>query len=273
MAAEAPTDVDTPLAPPARRELLGEIRVVADAARMLGALAWPPRRSDRSERELLVILAPGFGSDGRYLAPLRRHLAGFGFAAEDWGLGKNVAGIDIPHTLDDLSDRWSFTLREEYHGEASVPLLVDRLVEQLQRRHAETGKPVALVGWSLGGYICREAARDLPGIVDRVVTFGSPTKGGPKYTAAADFFRKRGMDLDWIEEEVAGRESNPIRQPITAIYSRSDGIVDWRACIDHHSPNVRHFEVNAAHLGMGFNPTIWKQVVQALDFAGTEALG
>ena len=73
--------------------------------------------------------------------------------------------------------------------------------------------------------------------------------------------------------EIPHRESNPIRQPITAIYSRSDGIVDWRACIDHHSPNVRHFEVNAAHLGMGFNPTIWKQVVQALDFAGTEALG
>ena len=129
-----------------------------------------------------------------------------------------------------------------------------------------------LIGWSLGGYICREAARDLPDIVDRVVTFGSPTKGGPKYTAAADFFRKRGMDLDWIEEEVAARESNPIQQPITAIYSRSDGIVDWRACIDHHSPNVRHVEVNAAHLGMGFNPAVWKQVKQALSSPGLQRM-
>jgi pimeloyl-ACP methyl ester carboxylesterase len=265
MSPEPPTGAGDPLAPPARHELLGEIRVVADAVRMLGALALPPRRSNHGERGPLVILAPGFGSDGRYLAPLRRHLAGLGFVAEDWGLGKNLAGIDIPHTLDDLSDRWSFTPREEYHGEASVPLLVDRLVGQVQRRHAATGKPVALVGWSLGGYICREAARDLPDTVERVVTFGSPTQGGPKYTAAADFFRKRGMDLDWIEEEVAGRESNPIRQPITAIYSRSDGIVDWRACIDHDSPNVRHVEVNAAHLGMGFNPAVWEQVVKALD--------
>jgi hypothetical protein len=80
------------------------------------------------------------------------------------------------------------------------------------------------------------------------------------------------MDLDWIEEEVAGREANPIQQPITAIYSRSDGVVDWRACIDHHSPNVRHVEVNAAHLGMGFNPTIWRHIVQALDLGGTETL-
>lgn len=265
MAADPRTDAGEPLSPPARRELLGELRVIADAARMLGALALPPRRSGHEEREPLVILAPGFGSDGRYLAPLRRHLSGLGYRAEDWGLGKNLAGIDIPHTLDDLSDRWSFTPRAEYHGEAGVPLLVDRLVEHIRGRQAEAGQPVALVGWSLGGYICREAARDLPDIVNRVVTFGSPTQGGPKYTAAADFFRKRGMDLDWIEEEVAGRESDPIRQPITAIYSRSDGIVDWRACIDHHSPNVRHVEVNAAHLGMGFNPTVWKQVTQALD--------
>lgn len=272
MADDLPADAAGPLAPPDRRELLGEVRVVADAARMLGALALSSWRSPGDRRGPLVILAPGFGSDGRYLAPLRRHLASLGFSAEDWGLGKNLAGVDIPHELDDLSDRWSFTPRAEYHGEAGVPLLVDRLFDRVRQRHAETGQTVALVGWSLGGYICREVARDLPEVVERVVTFGSPTRGGPKYTAAADLFRKRGMDLDWIEEEVAGRESNPIRQPVTAIYSRSDGIVDWRACIDHHSPNVRHVEVNAAHLGMGFNPAVWKQVYQALSSPGQQGM-
>ena len=239
--------------------------MLGDAARMLAAMAVSPWRSRSEARGLLVLLVPGFGSDGRYLAPLRRYLTLHGFDAEDWGLGKNLAGVNLPHTLDDLSDCWSFAPHEGYDGEASVPLLCDRLLEQVQRRHEAAGLPVALVGWSLGGYICREAARDLPEVIERVITFGSPTRGGPKYTAAAPFFRKRGMDLDWIEDEVARRESNPIRQPITAIYSRSDGIVDWRACIDHHSPRVHHVEVNAAHLGMGLNPTVWKEVLAALE--------
>ena len=94
---------------------------------------------------------------------------------------------------------------------------------------------------------------------------GSPTIGGPKYTAAASFFRIRGMDLDWIEAEIAGRERQPITQPITAIVSKSDGVVSWQAAWDHHSPNVQHIEVRAAHLGMGFNPTIWGHVTEALE--------
>ena len=97
---------------------------------------------------------------------------------------------------------------------------------------------------------------------------GSPTIGGPKYTAAVDFFRKRGMDVDWIEENIRRREERAIRQPITAIFSKSDAVVSWQAAIDHHSENVRHVEVNAAHLGMGFNPTIWQQVVAALETDG-----
>jgi L-rhamnose isomerase len=94
---------------------------------------------------------------------------------------------------------------------------------------------------------------------------GSPTIGGPKYTAAATYFRRRGMDLDWIEEEIKKRESRPIRQPITAIFSKSDSVVSWQATIDHHSENVTHVEVDAAHLGMGFNPTILAHVVSALE--------
>jgi len=231
---------------------------------MLGAVALSPLRRRRPSQGLLVLLAPGFGSDGRFLAPLRRNLERQGYAAEDWGLGRNLAGIEIRHTLGDLSDRWSFAPRADYHGEGSVALLCDRLIEHIEARHRDTGLPVALVGWSLGGYLCREAARDLPETVDRVITLGAPTQGGPKYTAAASFFRNRGMDLDWIEQEVRKREAKPIRQPITAIYSRTDGIVAWRACIDRCSPNVRNVEIDAAHIGMAINPVVWRHVLDAL---------
>jgi L-rhamnose isomerase len=69
---------------------------------------------------------------------------------------------------------------------------------------------------------------------------------------------------DRLAERVSRRHAESGR-PITAIYSKSDGVVSWEAAIDRHSPNVRHPEVNVAQLGMGFNPTVWSHIVQALD--------
>jgi len=42
-------------------------------------------------------------------------------------------------------------------------------------------------------------------------------------------------------------------------------VVAWKAAIDHYSPNVTHVEVNAAHLGMGFNQKIWSIIKDALE--------
>ena len=47
----------------------------------------------------------------------------------------------------------------------------------------------------------------------------------------------------------------------TAIYSRRDGIVDWRACID---PQATPVEVTASHLGMAFDPRVIDLVSAAL---------
>lgn len=259
------TESSHPIPTPRRRAMLLETRTAIDVARMIPPLLNSHLRPPRAARNMPVMVIPGFGSGDAYTRPLRAYLRRMGFHAEGWGLGRNLAGVDLPHTLDDLSDRWAFTPKREYRGEASVPYLCDRLIERIRARHRELRRPISLIGWSLGGYLAREAARDLPDIVQRVITMGSPTVGGPKYTAAADFFRRRGMDLDWIEENIRHRERRPIRQPVTAIISRSDAVVSWQAAIDHHSQDVRHIEVNAAHLGMGFNPTIWRQVVAALE--------
>jgi pimeloyl-ACP methyl ester carboxylesterase len=85
------------------------------------------------------------------------------------------------------------------------------------------GAPVRLIGWSLGGYLAREVAREHPHAVQQVITLGSPVIGGPKYTAVAGAYRRRGVDLDAIEAEVAVRNELPLDTPITAIYSQSDG--------------------------------------------------
>ncbi|MDJ0878374.1 MAG: alpha/beta hydrolase [Halieaceae bacterium] len=259
-------DAGTP-APPKRSLMLLEARAALDAARMLAPLAASSLGRTPEPADTLVIVAPGFGSGDRYTLPLRRYLKRKGFRAEGWGLGTNLAGTNLEHTQDDLSERWDFSRRDDYRGEAGVPFLVDHFYERVLERHRETGMKISLIGWSLGGYMAREVARDLPDIVERVITMGSPTVGGPKYTAAAPFFDKSGMDLDWIEDEIARRESQPISQPITAIVSKTDAIVDWNAAIDRYSPNVQHIEVDAAHLGMGFNPEIWSHVLEAMNSA------
>ncbi len=259
------TETTGSFSPPRRSAIVMETRTVLELARMMVPLLNARRLPPSARAGAHVVVVPGFGASDRSTAPLRHYLDRRGFRTEGWGLGKNMAGVNLPHELDDLSDGWVFTPKADYRGEGSVPYLCDRLMDRLRERYAEVGQPISLIGWSLGGYLAREAARDLPDIVDRVITMGSPTVGGPKYTAAAGFFRQRGMDLDWIEEGIEKRETRPISQPITAIYSKSDAIVSWEAAIDRFSGNVRHIEVDAPHLGMGFNPTVWSHVVAALE--------
>jgi len=49
----------------------------------------------------------------------------------------------------------------------------------------------------------------------------------------------------------------------TSVYSRSDGIVDWRSCLDPHADE--HVEVNASHCGMGVNAQAFLVVAESLD--------
>ena len=221
--------------------------------------------STRAESPVIVL--PGFGGNDVFTLPLRHYLYRLGYYAEGWGLGTNNAGLDIPlpHALKDLSAGWRLAPKPDYRGEAAVCYLCDRFAARVRQRYQALGRPLTLVGWSLGGYIAREVARDLPDLIERVITLGTPVIGGPKFTLVAGYFRRRGMDLDWIEQEILKREARPITQPITAIYSKTDAVVGWQAAIDRFNPHVRHIEVNTSHSGIVFNPNVWVQVVAALN--------
>ncbi len=186
-------------------------------------------------------MAPGFASDDSWTESLRRFLSGLAWNVRGWGLGRN-------------------------HGRVSE--LIPALVERTEAFRDETGCRVRLVGWSLGGYLVREVARERPDLVDRVITLGAPVVGGPKYTASAPMYVKKGYDLDEIERGAAEREATPIQVPIEAVYSRTDGIVAWRACIDHHSPDVRHHEVFSSHLGLVASPAVFRLVAEQLAADG-----
>jgi len=258
------TRPDAELRAPAPGAAWRESRTLFDLGHMLVPLLMPAGQAlARRKRNILVL--PGFGADDRATWPLRRYLKKLGHHAEGWGLGLNRAGVEIKHTLADLSPGWAIEPVARYRGEGSVPMLCDRMVVRARERHAALGGPLTLIGWSLGGVVAREVARELPDLVEEVITLGTPVLGGPKYTAAAAFFRKRGMDLDWIEREVAKRQAQPIRVPITAIASPSDGVVGFAATRDHHSPDVRHVDVDASHVGLCFNPVVWRQIVDTLN--------
>ena len=53
----------------------------------------------------------------------------------------------------------------------------------------------------------------------------------------------------------------------TSIYSRSDGVLHWRACLD---PQARHVEVSSSHCGMAVNPVVYREIGHALAL-GTPA--
>ena len=125
---------------------------------------------------------------------------------------------------------------------------------------------MAPVGWSLGGVLAREVARERQDLVKSVVTLGSPIIGGPKYTRAAAFYeRVMGEDLDEIEGAVVERNRIPISVPLTAIYSRRDAVVKWEACIDRYNQHCEHIEVDASHLSLGFDPRVLQLVRRAIE--------
>jgi thioesterase domain-containing protein len=169
---------------------------------------------------------------------LRRH----GHRVRDWGLGRNTGAA-----------------RE-------LRIALEPIVRAVIDEHSA---PVVLVGWSLGGFIAREFAREHPQQVRKVITLGTPVIGGPRYTATARRYQDEGHDLDELERAVMSRYATPIEVPVTAIYSKRDGIVAWRACIDRWSPHVEHVEVDATHLGLVLSPhvrSIVAREIGALDY-------
>jgi pimeloyl-ACP methyl ester carboxylesterase len=109
--------------------------------------------------------------------------------------------------------------------DAQLPVLVDRLV-------TEHGAPVSIVGWSLGGIFARRLALRVPHQVRQVISLGSP-------------FALAGRPL-----------TRPLPVPSTSVYSRWDGVVDWRKCRQRPGPRSENVAVRSSHLGMGHDPAV-----------------
>lgn len=109
--------------------------------------------------------------------------------------------------------------------------VLDGMSERLSAIASKHGERVSLVGWSMGGLYARDLAVRHPQIVRQVITFGSPHR----------LFGRTDVDL-------------PV--PVTSIYSRTDGVVPWRACLNEAGPRRENIEVVGSHFGYGHHPTV-----------------
>ncbi len=189
-----------------------------------------------------VLVLPGFvGSDGSTLA-LRRLLRRLDYHVHAWRLGRN----------------WGPTDR-----------IIDGLGERVRGLLEQHGQPLTLIGHSLGGVYSREIARAAPEAVRQVITLGSPVMRPPgTKSAATPLFRALSpVHSDRVRDADPERIRQPIPVPLTAIFTKSDGVVPWRICIPNAGPRVESIEVRGSHSGLIHNPAA---IAVILDRLGRE---
>lgn len=222
---------------PASGGVIREARGFMELPRLL--LRFPAlARQPRGNREPVLII-PGYGAGDGSTIILKAYLQLLGYRVRGWGLGRN---------------------------QGRVADLLPPILKRLANLHRRSGhQRVTIIGWSLGGYLAREVARERPDLVRQVITLGTPVVGGPKYTVLAAVYRKRGIDIDAVAAEVEWRTNAArLETPVLAIYSRADAVVAWQACIDRQTPNIEHVEVKTTHLGFGFSPEVYKIIARNL---------
>jgi triacylglycerol lipase len=202
-----------------------------------------------------VVIIPGFLGTDLYLTEIHGWLARIGYRPYFSGIGINA---DCPN------------------------LLIQRhLNTTIDRARAETGRKIHLIGHSLGGVIARSVAGQRTKDVASVITLAAPIRGtvmSRTVLHAAEAIRLRilhehgpGVLPQCYTGGCTCRFVDSLRREVphsmlqTAIYTRHDGIVDWRYCITRNA--AVDFEVPGTHVGMAFNPLAYSIVADRLAAA------
>jgi pimeloyl-ACP methyl ester carboxylesterase len=221
--------VNGPFEPPPLRNLVGEACHLAERVMLPAALLYVRPLRDRPHP---VLVLPGLWSSDRSTAVLRYALAARGYAVQGWGLGRHPMWTDT-----------------------SWRALAVHLAE-IQQCHAE---PVSLVGISAGGIVAREFARQRPQLVRQVITIGSPFRfrHGDRNRMSSIIARIDGGAPPSHFERLPREEERPaLPMPSTSIYSRGDGLVDWRTCTQEPGHGRDDIEVRGSHLGLAQNAAV-----------------
>ena len=153
-----------------------------------------------------------------------------------------------------------------------------RELTRLEAKLAEFDRPVVVIGQSRGGTLARALAAGHPDSVAGLVMLGSPVRdplavSDPVMRTVRSFARIgdlgiRGIFSSECADGACCAEFRKLLEapldsdlPTLAVYSRTDGIVDWRACLD---PDVRCVEVEGSHCGMAVNAAVYRELEELL---------
>jgi triacylglycerol lipase len=244
-----------PYVPPLWRET----RVGLEAARLLRSPVWRGAGVPPGDGRP-VLLIPGFMAGDGTLATMARWLRANGYWTRRAGIRANVGC-----------------------SQEACERIEERLVALAER----TGLPVAIIGQSRGGVLARVVASRRPDLVSGIVTLGAPTIGmlrvhplvlvqvgvvGALGTGRVPgLFRMsclRGTCCKAFRDDLQGRFPAHVRY--VCVYSRSDGVVDWRACLDGAADEL--VEIDASHCGMALSAGAYAVAARALASFADEPL-
>jgi triacylglycerol lipase len=148
-------------------------------------------------------------------------------------------------------------------------VVIKPLLETLAQMHARTGARISLVGHSRGGVLAKVISHRKPDLVEQVITLGSPlndpfdlhplTMAGVRAAQMYNVVRyghPASVEMRFMRDLAA-----PPRVPTTSIYSRSDGVINWRACL---RPDVNSIAVHGSHVGLTVNPDVYRILAHLL---------
>jgi pimeloyl-ACP methyl ester carboxylesterase len=187
-----------------------------------------------------VMVLPGFMGSETSTKALREYIAKLGYDVYDWGMGRNFGKLDY----------------------------VDLLLTRVDEIYFQTGQPVSLIGWSLGGVYARQIAKENPKKVRQLITMGSPFSGltEPNNISWLYSLISGGKKVNHINQAFLDSLPLPAPVPTTAIYSKSDGIVNWKMCMEAMETEIhQNIEVRGSHIGMGSNFSILRIIADRLQ--------
>jgi pimeloyl-ACP methyl ester carboxylesterase len=219
--------------PPVRRLWIEAVSAVTPMPRQVILAA--ARRAPEGDGHP-VLLVPGFLRGEGYMQPLQRFLAARGYPVYGWRLGVNLGPTE--RVLDGL----------------------ERRLEEVVRRHR---RPASLIGHSLGGALVRELAKARPALVRQVIVLASPIRL-PTASQLEPLYRMLARLHSPDSEDLYARINEPPSVPVTAVHTRSDGIVAWQSCLEAEGPLRENVEIKGPHSTMARNPAAWRVIADRL---------
>ena len=184
-----------------------------------------------------IMLLPGFGAHPIRMRWMARRLEEAGHTAKRWGLGYNLGAT---------ADRFA------------------RVEKRLLALHERHGEPIVLVGWSLGGVMARELAKQHPDKVAKVVTMGSPFSGSPRANNGWRAYQAiAGHRVDEPEIDTVVAEKPPVET--VAIWSPCDGVVHPKSACGRPGERDRAIPVRCSHMGLVMTNEAMAALLAELD--------